>query len=217
MIDLRDLVYYLSLTGIFLVLNVAVAGQQALEPRRRGTAVAAARRDADASCWSWPTCCCSTSGSTRSAACALDLTAQHEYSLSPTTRDLLRNLQEPLLIRGYFSEKTHPLLAPLRAAAPRHAARVRDRRSDGKVQRRDRRPGRATPSWRPRPTRPTASSPTPFQVAGRYEASVINSYFDILIRYGDQNVVLSFSDLIEVQSPSRRQRSTCACATWNTT
>ena len=30
-----------------------------------------------------------------------------------TTRDLLRNLEEPLLIRGYFSERTHPLLAPL--------------------------------------------------------------------------------------------------------
>jgi len=43
----------------------------------------------------------------------LDLTAQREYSLSQTTRDLLGNLQEPLLIRGYFSEKTHPLLAPL--------------------------------------------------------------------------------------------------------
>ena len=35
MIDLRDLVYYLSLTGIFLALNVALAGQQALEPGRR--------------------------------------------------------------------------------------------------------------------------------------------------------------------------------------
>jgi ABC-2 type transport system permease protein len=40
--------------------------------------------------------------------------------------------------------------------------------------------------------------PTPFQIAGRYEASVINSYFDILVRYGDQSEVLSFQDLIEV-------------------
>ncbi|MCB0125096.1 MAG: hypothetical protein KDE58_22730, partial [Caldilineaceae bacterium] len=38
----------------------------------------------------------------------------------------------------------------------------------------------------------------PFQVSGRYEASVINSYFDILVRYGDQNVVLNFQDLIEI-------------------
>jgi ABC-2 type transport system permease protein len=41
--------------------------------------------------------------------------------------------------------------------------------------------------------------PTPLQVAGRYEASVINAYFDIVIRYGDQNVVLNFRDLIEVE------------------
>jgi ABC-2 type transport system permease protein len=40
--------------------------------------------------------------------------------------------------------------------------------------------------------------PTPFRIAGRYEDSVINSYFDILIRYGDQSVTLGFGDLIEV-------------------
>jgi len=39
--------------------------------------------------------------------------------------------------------------------------------------------------------------PTAFQVSGRYEESVVSSYFDILIRYGDQNVTLSYSDLIE--------------------
>ncbi|MCJ7549239.1 MAG: GldG family protein, partial [Anaerolineae bacterium] len=41
--------------------------------------------------------------------------------------------------------------------------------------------------------------PTPFQVTDRYEASVINSYFDILLQYGDQSAVLGFNDLIEVQ------------------
>jgi ABC-2 type transport system permease protein len=41
--------------------------------------------------------------------------------------------------------------------------------------------------------------PTPFQVADRYQASVINAYFDILVRYGDQDVVLNFRDLIQVE------------------
>ncbi len=41
--------------------------------------------------------------------------------------------------------------------------------------------------------------PTPFQVTGRYEASVINSYFDILVQYGDQSETLTFGDLIEVE------------------
>ena len=39
---------------------------------------------------------------------------------------------------------------------------------------------------------------TPFAVTERRDSSVVNSYFDILVRYGDQFVVLSFSDLIEV-------------------
>ncbi|MEJ2087034.1 MAG: Gldg family protein, partial [Gammaproteobacteria bacterium] len=35
------------------------------------------------------------------------------------------------------------------------------------------------------------------QVADRYQASLVNSYFDVLISYGDQYEVLSFRDLIE--------------------
>jgi ABC-2 type transport system permease protein len=42
-----------------------------------------------------------------------DITQGNIYSLSDATRRYLSELQEPLLIRGYFSAKTHPLLAPL--------------------------------------------------------------------------------------------------------
>ncbi|MBC7239852.1 MAG: Gldg family protein, partial [Chloroflexi bacterium] len=41
--------------------------------------------------------------------------------------------------------------------------------------------------------------PTPFQVTGRYETAIVNAYFDILIRYGDQSATLGFRDLIEVK------------------
>jgi len=40
--------------------------------------------------------------------------------------------------------------------------------------------------------------PTPFRISDRYESSIINSYFDVLVRYGDQHVVLGIGDLIEV-------------------
>ncbi len=40
--------------------------------------------------------------------------------------------------------------------------------------------------------------PTPFQIAGRNESSIVNAYFNILVRYGDQSVVLNLDDLIEV-------------------
>ena len=41
-----------------------------------------------------------------------DMTAGQIYSISRASR-LLQQLREPLLIRGYFSAKTHPLLVPL--------------------------------------------------------------------------------------------------------
>jgi len=41
--------------------------------------------------------------------------------------------------------------------------------------------------------------PNPFQVADRYQSSLVNSYFDVLISYGDEYEVLSFRDLIEVK------------------
>ena len=42
----------------------------------------------------------------------------------------------------------------------------------------------------------------PFQVSGKYQASVVNSYFDILIAYGYKYQVLNFRDLIDVKERS---------------
>ncbi|MDP7545261.1 MAG: Gldg family protein, partial [Anaerolineales bacterium] len=110
-IDLRDLAYYLSLTGIFLALNALALerqgwseGENTLGHRRRVSLSAALviLNLVMLNIWLFPL-----------RGVRIDLTAQREYSLSQTTRDLLGNVQEPLLIRGYFSDKTHPLLAPL--------------------------------------------------------------------------------------------------------
>ena len=43
----------------------------------------------------------------------LDVTEGKQYSLSQATLDQMQSLQEPLRIKAYFSQKTHPLLAPL--------------------------------------------------------------------------------------------------------
>lgn len=194
-IDLRDLVYYLSLTALFLTFNVVSldskrwsTGEQTL-PHRQSlllTAGLVALNLVALNVWLYP-----LSGA------RLDLTAQREYSLSQTTRDLLQNLQEPLLIRGYFSEKTHPLLAPL-------VPRIRDLleeyqvASNGKVVVEIVDPLQ-DPDKETEANQTYGIQPTPLQASDRYGASVVNAYFDILIRYGDQNVVLNFRDLIEVQ------------------
>ncbi len=195
-IDLRDLIYYLSLTAFFLVANVV-----SLDAKRwsRGPRTATHRRSATLSLvlvvanlvalntWLFPV-----------HGLRADLTAQGEYSLSPTTRDLISNLPEPLLMRGYFSEKTHPLLAPL-VPTIRDLMREYEIASGGKVNVEIIDP-RENEDLEAEANQVYGIRPMPFRVAGRYESSVISSYFDILIRYGDQSVTLGFQDLIEVQS-----------------
>ena len=197
-IDLRDLLYYVTLAGIFLMLNVLSlkaqswsVGERTL-PKRRGLALTSGLVIVNlliANVWVYPL-----------HSLRLDLTQYHEYSLSKATRNILDGLQEPLLIRGYFSERTHPLLAPL-------VPKVRDMlqeyaiASNGKVQVEIIDPAE-DPEKEEEATQVYGISPTPFQIEGRYESSIINSYFDILIQYGDQSVVLGFSDLIEVKQTS---------------
>ncbi len=128
----------------------------------------------------------------------LDLTQYKEYTLSPTTKELLQTLQEPLLIRGYFSEKTHPLLAPL-VPTVRDMLQEYAVASGGTVRLEIIDPAQE-PEKEAEANQVYGIRPTPFQVTGRYEASIINSYFDILIQYGDQSAVLTFNDLIEVKA-----------------
>ncbi|MFN3705182.1 MAG: Gldg family protein [Thermoflexales bacterium] len=194
-IDLRDLAYYLTLALIFLTLNAWSldrkrwsTGPRSADYRRAAnlTGALVALNLVVVNVWMGPLQMLRT-----------DLTAQREFSLSNATLNLLGQLQEPLLIRAYISEKTHPLLAPL-------TPRVRDLLQEYQIAGR----GRVTaevvdpitdPNLEAEAARTYGIQPTPVQVAGRYEASIINTYFDILVRYGDQNAVLNFRDLIEVE------------------
>ncbi|MBP7686684.1 MAG: Gldg family protein [Thermoflexales bacterium] len=195
-IDLRDLIYYGALTGIFLLLNAIALDRkrwsngERTQAYRRGLTITSWLVVANlvlVNVWVYPL-----------AGLRVDLTSQQEFSLSQTTRDLLGNLQEPLVIRAYLSEKTHPLLAPL-VPQIRDLLKEYGIASGGKVT-----ADVVDPATDPAVEQEAAQTygiqPTPLQVSGRFEASVINAYFDILVRYGDQNVVLNFRDLIEVSS-----------------
>lgn len=194
-VDLRDLLYYVSLTVFFLALNVVI-----LESRR----------------WSRAKDRAGLRGNTRAAlvllglnlvalnfvlapvrAVRIDLTENNEYSISPVTEELLTELDEPLLIRGYFSGKTHPLLAPL-------VPRIRDMIEEyGAIGGDNVTAEFVDPTSDPELEKEAAQAygikSVPFQFADRHEASVVNSYFHVLVRYGDQYETLSFNDLIEVQ------------------
>ena len=110
-IDLRDLVYYGSLTTIFVVLNVVSVdmkrwgrGIQTAFYRRNTIAavVLLAANLAILNAWLFPF-----------SNIRLDLTDEGQFSLSEATVNVVKDLDEPLVMRAYISERTHPLLSPL--------------------------------------------------------------------------------------------------------
>src|SRR3546814_19030709 len=49
--------------------------------------------------------------------------------------------------------------------------------------------------------------PVPFQTTSKYQASVTNSYFDIVVQYGDEFETLGSGDLIEITDGTGGDRS----------
>lgn len=199
-IDLRDLYYYLSIIGIFLCLNVyflesgrwATESSHTAHRRWRLLTLLLIANFAVANVWLQ-----------RVGWARIDLTEGRIYSISDATRNYLEQLQEPLLIRGYFSAKTHPLLAPL-VPQLRDLILEYEIASRGKVRAEFIDP-LEHPDLEEEAGQKYGIKPVPFQVADKYQASLVNSYFDVVVQYGDQYQVLSFRDLIEVKSMSESQ------------
>ncbi len=193
-IDFRDLAYYLSLTIFFLGLNML-----SLDSKRwsSGRHLFSHRLNGRISIVLIGLNLLVFNLLIASASAArLDLTQNSEYSLSDVTRNLLGSLQEPLLIRGYFSEESHPLLAPL---VPRIKDTLREyqQAADGKLQLEFVDP-LTNPEMEREANQIHGIRPTPLQINDRGGVSLINVYFDLLIAYGDQTATLHFSNLIEV-------------------
>ncbi|MGE5088381.1 MAG: Gldg family protein, partial [Candidatus Levyibacteriota bacterium] len=198
-LDLRDLYYYVSIVGVFLTLNLFslerlrwAGNPGAAQHRLWGWMLGlAAVNFAAANLWLAPI-----------AWARADITHDHVYTLSDATRQQLARLREPLLIRGYFSARTHPLLAPLvpqvedllreYAVAAGGKARVefvdptRDRAAEDEAAAR------------------YGIKPVAFRTANRYQSAVVNAYFDVVVAYGDQFQHLGFQDLIEAKSRGDR-------------
>ncbi len=126
-----------------------------------------------------------------------DLTASRLYSISPATKELVTQLDEPLLIRGYFSARTHPLLAPL-VPTIRDFLREYQLVGKGKIRTEFVDP-RENEAIEAEASRKYNIEPAPFQINDRSSVSMVNSYFNIVVQYGDQFEVLGFDDLIEVK------------------
>ncbi len=198
-LDVRDLYYYLSVVGVFLILNLLTLERlrwagNAISSKHKQYYVIAGLAMANlvvANVW------LQTINSAR-----VDLTQGHIYSLSPATKQYMSGLQEPLLIRGYFSDKTHPLLEPL---VPQLKDLLKEYQVAGGKQ-------VQVEFVNPHDDQAIESEaaekygirPVPFRMADRYQAGVVNSYFNIVVSYGDQFQVLGYQDLIEVKANGER-------------
>jgi ABC-2 type transport system permease protein len=198
-LDVRDLYYYLSVTGVFLALNLLTLERL----RWAGNPASSAHKR-----WNWVTGLAIANfvlanfwlqgvGWARA-----DLTQGHIYSLSPATKQYMAGLQEPLLIRGYFSDKTHPLLEPL---VPQIKDLLKEYQVAGgnkvQVEFVDPHTDQALES---EAAEKYGIRPVPFRMASRYQSGVVNSYFNLLVSYGDQYQTLGYEDLIEVKDNGER-------------
>jgi len=194
-IDMRDLAYYVGLTAFFLALNTFFVERQrldtgsphgrALYTRQITTVALVGLNVAALVVWLAPV-----------TALRIDLTQNGDYSLSPVTKTTLAQLDEPLTIEGFFSQKTHPLLQPL---VPQLHDLIDEYQvyGHGKVHVKFADPN-SDDQLEQQIQQQYGIRSIPFRVQGRHEQSVVNSYFQVLVKYGDQYQVLGIDDLIDV-------------------
>ena len=196
-LDLRDLYYYVSIVGVFLALNVyaieshgwANDGPEGRHRNARRLTALVVLNFIVANFW--------LAGLSGYVALRWDVTEGRQFSISEATRSYLSQLREPLLVRGYFSAKTHPLLAPL-VPDMRDLLTEYEVAADGRLRLELVDPATA-PELEDEANSKYGIRPVPFQVADRYQSSLVSSYFDVLVQYGDEYEVLDFRDLIEVK------------------
>ncbi len=199
-IDFSDLYFYFSVTCAFLVLNVFVIqslgwAEDAESRGHRNAVVVTMLLVANllvANFWVG-----------NISLLRVDVTRGQQYSIAPVTTQVLGQLQEPLLIRGYFSSKTHHLLAPL---VPQLRDLVKEYGVVGgnRVQVEFVDPA-TNAELEDEANSKYGIQPSTFQVSDRHQTSLVSSYFDLLIRYGDEYEVLGFRDLIEVKATSESE------------
>ena len=194
LLDFRDILYYLSITIIFLYLNYiqlrSIQKNGTLQSKFTDqlflTSIVIANIFIFNIIFSFANFL------------RLDITSDNRFTLSESTYEVIENLDEPILIKGFFSSKTHPLLSPL-------VPQLKDLLNEySKISNDKIRVEFADPTENPKIEEEATSvydlKPVPFQVASRYQSSIVSSYFDIVILYGDQQKKLTFQELIEVKA-----------------
>ena len=194
MLDARDLLYFVSLTLVFLTLNcwALERGRWSEQPGQ------ACKRWQRAASLVVVNALALNLWLGQLSMLRYDSTAGQQFTLSEASKQQLAQLQEPLLLRGYFSSKTHPLLAPL---VPQLSDLLREYEiaAKGRIKLELVDPLSSAEAEK-QANQEFGIEPVPFQVADRYQSSIVSSYFNVLVQYGNEYKVLGFRDLIEVKS-----------------
>ncbi|MDN3518515.1 Gldg family protein [Aquisalimonas lutea] len=195
-LDLRDVYYYVSLVGLFLALNVYSLERLRWGDHRHGSArrhmawrVAAALVAVNflaANLWMTPI-----------SYARADITEGNQYTLGAATNRYVANLQQPLVIKGFLSSQTHPLIRPL---VPQMQNLLREYAIAGGDQVRVELVDPQTDTSAAEQARQAYGiEPVPLQTASRYQSSVVSAYFHVLVKYGDQHTVLNLQDLVQAK------------------
>jgi ABC-2 type transport system permease protein len=127
----------------------------------------------------------------------IDLTEDRLYSVSDITVDVINSLDEQIEITGFFSERTHPLLAPL-------VPQIKDLLAEYQARGKDKlKLEFVDPHQDEALEKEIAQSydikSIPISVADRTEMAFVNAYFHILIKYGNEYQVLDFQKLVDIR------------------
>ncbi|HVY60146.1 MAG TPA: Gldg family protein, partial [Planctomycetota bacterium] len=130
----------------------------------------------------------------------VDLTAQHEYTVSDVTKKVLAELPDRVEIHGYFSEETHPKLQPL-------IPKIRDMVEEYRIYGR----GKIVASFvdpRNEANEEAAEKeayktfdvrPEPVPIQTKFESGMKSIYFSLVVAFGDRHEKLDLRDLIDVR------------------
>jgi ABC-2 type transport system permease protein len=129
----------------------------------------------------------------------LDLTEGRMYTLAPQTRELLQEPEEPLEIFFFYTardrlhEKLRPLVSPISDILKEFAAA-----SEGRVTARIVEWDTADKATQDRATEHFGVKPLPIQMQTSDEETVRNTFFSIVVAYGDQFQRFDQSDLYRI-------------------
>ncbi len=197
LLDVRDLVYFTSLTIFFLSLNVFFLELKRMDAQPKSavsmrksymiTLVLVGINVILLNTWLAPV-----------SSVRMDLTEGEDYTISAVTRTVLSELEEPLELQFLFTEKTHEKLKPL-------IPQVRDMLQEYAAIGGDKLKLSFADPFKNKRLEETLGDlynikSEPLPVTDQNSRGIANIYFHILIRYGNQFEVLSFRELVEAHS-----------------